>query len=68
MTATPAPRPLAQPLRSAINKLAHQAALQHETLVKADLTRRLTEARDAGATLVQLREMLTDGHVNLKST
>lgn len=40
--------PLPRHIREKINRLAHMDAMRHETETKADLTRRLLEARAAG--------------------
>lgn len=42
---TPTPPPLPRHIRERINRLVHGAALRHEIALKADLTRRLIDAR-----------------------
>ncbi|MES2979815.1 MAG: hypothetical protein V4731_15445 [Pseudomonadota bacterium] len=54
---TPTPRPLAGPLRSRINQLAHLSAIEHEGRIRAALLEQFTKARDEGATYEQLCAM-----------
>ena len=58
MTQTHASRPLAAPLRSRINRLAHSQALHHETRLKASIMEQLLTARDAGASFVEISALL----------
>ena len=60
MHQTQAQRPLAGPLRTRINRLAHAQALQHETRLKASLLEQVQSARDSGASFVELAAMVAN--------
>lgn len=53
-----APRPLAGPLRTRINRLAHSHALHHEARLKASLLEQVQSARDGGASFDELAAMV----------
>ena len=58
MTPAHAQRPLAGPLRARINKLAHTRALQHEIRLKTSLTEQVKNARNGGASFVELSALV----------
>lgn len=58
MHQTRAPRSLAGPLRTRINRLAHSHALQHEERMKASLLEQVQAARDGGASFDELAAMV----------
>ena len=49
---------LTKPMQSRVNRLAHRQALQHEQLIKSELTAQLVKARTDGASFDALAEML----------
>ena len=51
-------QPLAKPLQTRINRLAHSIATQQEPRIKAELIEQLQAARKAGATLDDLSKLL----------
>lgn len=51
-------QPLAKPLQTRINRLAHRIATQQEPRIKAELLERLQTAHKAGATPDDLSKML----------
>jgi hypothetical protein len=59
MTKKPTTKPLGGPLRTRVNKLAHQQAQTHETVLRAALVAKVQQARDAGQSYDQLSEMLS---------
>ena len=54
------PRPLAGPLRTRINRLAHAQALHHETHLKALLLEQVQAARDGGASFDELAALVAE--------
>ena len=60
MHQTQAQRPLAGPLRTRINRLAHAQALQHETRLKASLLEQVQSARDSGASFDELAALVAN--------
>ncbi len=65
MLSTTKPLPLAAPLRSRINKLAHEKAARHEDALRAAMTSQLVHARSAGATPQQLADRMAGFERNL---
>ena len=59
MNQTRAQRPLAGPLRTRINRLAHTQAMHHETRLKALLLEQVQTARDGGASFTELAALVT---------
>ena len=53
-------RPLAGPLRTRINRLAHAQALHHEARLKALLLEQVQTARDDGASFDELAALVTE--------
>lgn len=51
-------QPLAKPLQTRINRLAHRFATQQEPRIKSELIEQLQAARKAGATLDDLSKLL----------
>ena len=62
---TTKPLPLAAPLRSRINKLAHEKAARHEDALRVTMTSQLVHARSAGATPQQLADRMAGFERNL---
>ncbi len=50
--------PIPKRLKTLVNKLAHQAAIEHEDHVKALLTEQLEALRSAGATEAEMQSYL----------
>ena len=53
-------RPLAGPLRTRINRMAHAQALHHETRLKALLLNQVQAARDGGASFDELAALVAE--------
>ena len=51
-------RPIAGPLRSRINRLAHSHALHHELRLKASLLEQVQSARNGGASFAELAALV----------
>lgn len=51
-------QPLAKPLQTRINRLAHRIATQQEPRIKSELIEQLQAARKDGATLDDLGKLL----------
>ncbi len=53
-------QPLAKPLQTRINRLAHRFATQQEPRIKSELIEQLQAARKAGASFDDLTRMLDE--------